>query len=69
LYSFDRKPKTPAEQFWEKVEIGTANSCWPWLGTYSGNGYGSEEIPEWIFDDLETCLNLQGGFGVTTSHL
>jgi hypothetical protein len=33
-----------AEKFWQRVEIGSDNQCWPWLGYRSygrrGGGYG-----------------------------
>lgn len=29
-----------AERFWEKVQAGMPDACWPWLGTKSKGGYG-----------------------------
>src|SRR3569832_2736767 len=29
-----------AARFWQKVEIGAAESCWPWKAMRSGYGYG-----------------------------
>lgn len=32
---------TLAERFWNKVTIvGDDDSCWPWTGALTGNGYG-----------------------------
>ncbi len=32
---------TPSERFWNRVQIGTPDVCWPWLGGCSGRGYGA----------------------------
>lgn len=29
------------ETFWANVQIGAQDSCWPWLGSTVGRGYGS----------------------------
>lgn len=29
-----------SERFWSKVDKTYAGSCWPWLGTQAGQGYG-----------------------------
>lgn len=32
--------KTLEERFWEKVDIGSKNECWNWLGSKHRRGYG-----------------------------
>ena len=32
--------KTLEERFWEKIEIGGPDDCWPWLAKTNGDGYG-----------------------------
>ena len=29
------------QRFWSKVNIGSGDECWPWLGHITPNGYGS----------------------------
>lgn len=33
--------RTLAERFWPKVQIGSADQCWPWLAPTNGAGYGT----------------------------
>lgn len=33
--------KTPAERFWEKVDVGSADECWTWKASINRLGYGS----------------------------
>lgn len=28
------------EEFWQRVDIGAEDACWPWLGAVCGAGYG-----------------------------
>lgn len=28
-------------RFWSKVQTGTDDQCWPWIGTFDSHGYGS----------------------------
>jgi hypothetical protein len=32
--------KTLAERFWAKVQCGSNDECWPWLGCVDKDGYG-----------------------------
>lgn len=37
-----RKRRPVAERFWEKVDIGGHDECWPWTGSTNGKrGYGT----------------------------
>ncbi len=29
-----------AERFWERVDVGEPNECWPWMGYRDKDGYG-----------------------------
>lgn len=31
---------TPEERFWPKVQRGSADKCWAWLGSLDSHGYG-----------------------------
>ena len=35
------KPLPVADRFWMKVQRGTANECWPWMGALDNTGRGS----------------------------
>lgn len=32
--------KSRSSKFWERVNIGSPDKCWPWQGTLQKNGYG-----------------------------
>jgi hypothetical protein len=32
-----------AERFWEKIRVGSADECWPWLAGMGHKGYGHFE--------------------------
>ena len=32
---------TSVERYWEKVDKGTKEECWPWLGAIHNGGYGT----------------------------
>jgi hypothetical protein len=34
--------------FWEKVQIGEPNECWPWTGGRSGDGYGVHRLRDYF---------------------
>lgn len=36
-----RSGRTPVERFWLKVERGTGDQCWNWLGAKNSYGYGN----------------------------
>ena len=36
--------KTLEERFWEKVETGGPNECWPWVGRRDDDGYGEIKV-------------------------
>jgi len=47
------KPMPIADRFWAKVQKGTADQCWPWIGGLSSTGcgslmIGSRTVPETI---------------------
>jgi len=41
---YERKKLTIEEKFWNKV--GKRDDCWMWIGSISGNGYGSISVNE-----------------------
>jgi hypothetical protein len=38
---FDTITEKQKERFWEKVQKGGDNECWPWIGCIKGKGYGN----------------------------
>jgi hypothetical protein len=37
---WSRKRRPLAERFWEKVDVRSADECWPWLASTKQGGYG-----------------------------
>lgn len=40
-YSSYFSPQAQIARFWERVQVGDPNDCWPWTGCINSNGYGA----------------------------
>lgn len=39
-----QRAKTVEERFWEKVEVGAEDECWPWRSTAESGTYGNFQV-------------------------
>lgn len=36
--------RTTAQRFWQKVDVGSPDECWPWTAATTGSGYGQFKV-------------------------